>query len=65
MQKEFSAHTKMTMFMDSIYSNHMFSKKEYFSSYKTMSSPIKIADGKSLKFKGSGYVQLNEGVESL
>ncbi|KNZ52033.1 hypothetical protein VP01_371g3 [Puccinia sorghi] len=55
----------MTMFMDSIYSNHMFSKKEYFSSYKTMSSPIKIADGKSLKFKGSGYVQLNEGVESL
>ncbi|KNZ56314.1 uncharacterized protein VP01_2436g4 [Puccinia sorghi] len=60
-QQAFSAHTQMNMFLDSGFSDHMFPKKEYFTGYKSISSEIEIANGKSLKVEGSGYVQINDG----
>ncbi|KNZ48717.1 hypothetical protein VP01_545g6 [Puccinia sorghi] len=63
--QSYSAHAKMTMFLDLGCSDHMFPKKEFFSNYKPISSAIEITDGKSLKFKGSGYVHLNDGVVFL
>ncbi|KNZ55548.1 hypothetical protein VP01_2653g7 [Puccinia sorghi] len=60
-RQEYSAQGKFTMFLASGCSNHLFPKKEYFSSYKSISSQIEIANGNSLKVEGSGYVQLNNG----
>ncbi|KNZ53005.1 uncharacterized protein VP01_3373g3, partial [Puccinia sorghi] len=60
-QEAFSAHSKMTMFLDSRCSDHMFPKKEYFTGYKSMSLEIEISNGKSLRVEGSGYVQINNG----
>ncbi|KNZ48371.1 uncharacterized protein VP01_5717g1, partial [Puccinia sorghi] len=64
-QQAYSAYSKTTMFLDSGCSDHLFPKKEFFTGYKPMSSQIEIANRKSIKIEGSGYVEINDSHGAL